>query len=226
MNVTELEQINRYLSGTLADAEAAALETRMLSDARFRAEVELSLQLREGLADLRGTGELTHLAGPETRFWQRPAFALAASVLAVVGSLVAFASYEQIKTLRAELAAASTSVSTFASSASGLDVLRLVRTRSNGGQPDLTWSVDPAVGQLELRIDVGLEPAPSYAFQLKRLDDATGVTLVSLPAVAPTDGEVALTVNAALLQPGRYEVTARSPEGLDFEYRLAVTTGD
>jgi anti-sigma factor RsiW len=226
MRVTDLEQINRYLSGTLPDDDALALETRMLTDARFRAEVELSQQLREGLGDLRRAGELERLTAPEAAFWQKPAFALAASVLACVASIVAFASYEQIKTLRAELAGATVGLSTVASTAAGIDVLRLVRTRSNRRQPDLTWNADPTVGQLDLRIDVGLEPAPSYAFQLKRVDETAGVVLLSLPAVAPTDGEVAVTVNAALLASGRYQITLRSPEGLDFDYTLVVSAGE
>jgi hypothetical protein len=223
MEVTELEQINRYLAGTLAEKDAVALEARMLRDPALRAEVELSQQLREGIGDLRRTGELEQLVGTTTPFWQKPAFALAASILAAVASIVAFASYEQIRTLRAELAGTTATLSAVASTAAGIDVLRLVRTRGNGGQPDLTWRVDPTVGQLDLRIDVGLEPAPSYAFQLKRVDDAAGVVLLTLPAVAPTEGEVAVTVNAALLQPGRYQIALRSPEALDFDYTLAVS---
>ncbi|HSN71593.1 MAG TPA: hypothetical protein VLT59_08780 [Steroidobacteraceae bacterium] len=225
MEVTEIEQINRYLAGTLPEADQAAFEARMFRDATFRAEVELSREMRAGLADLRRTGELDHLTRRASSFWQRPAFGLAASALAVVASIVAFASYEQIRTLRAELAAATTSVATLASTGTGIEVLRLIRTRSGGDRPDLTWQVDPGVAELELRLDVGLEPAPTYVFQLKRVEEAARIPIITAPALAPADGELAVTLNAALLTPGRYDITAVDPSGAPIEFRLDVLPG-
>ena len=222
MTATELERINRYLSGTLPEADCIELEARMIGDDAYRAEVELSRQLRDGLRDLRQTGELDRLTRGSYRFWHQPAFGLAASAVAVMASLVALASYQQLAELRGEAVSETTPVTMTPGAATSVKLLRLVRTRSAGNEPDLTWRIDPTVGQLDLRIDVGLEPAAAYAFQLTRLDDGASIALLSSPAIGVTNGEVAVSVHATLLRPGRYEVTVRDPAGHGSSYQLAV----
>jgi hypothetical protein len=226
MDSLELDQINNYLAGNLSEADSVTFETRIIRDSRLRAEVALSRDLREGLADLRATGELEQLLHRRTAFWHRPAFSLAASAVAVLASLVALASYRQLDDLREGRASRPAPAAAIGpATATQVAVLRLMKTRSASGEAAVAWRVDASVGQLDLRIDAGLEPAPIYAFELSRIEGATDIPIVT-SAVPVTDGEVAVKVNAALLPPGRYEVALRAPTGEASRFGLDVIAGD
>jgi len=223
MTVIELDCINHYLSGNLSEEERSAVESRMLRDSEFRAEVELSRELREGLADLRATGELDDLAAHRASLWQRPAFGLAASALAVLASLVALASYQKLTTLRQRLETVASVPSIASPSAPGVEVLRFVQTRGAAEGSELTWQFDPTVGRLDLHFDVGLEPAASYSLELSLVGEGGDALVLSAPSVAVTDGEVSLALNPALLQPGTYAVTLEDATHGAWHYRFKVT---
>lgn len=210
----EREQIDRYLAGRLSEAEAVAVETRIIHDAKFRAEVELTESLREGLKDLAARGELEPMLGVSTPFWQRPAYALAATVVAAIAGITSVALYQQLDQARGRISMLAQEAATPQLAGGGAtEVLALVRTRGAGGEPDVLWQTDPGVGQIELRLDAGIEPAAAYALRIGRLDGNTPINLLALPSVVPADGEVVVTVNAALFQRGDYAVSIAPVDG-------------
>jgi len=210
----EHERIDRYLAGRLSDEEAADVETRIIHDAEFRAEVELTESLREGLQELASRGELEPVLGVSTPFWQRPVYALAATVVATFAGITAIALYQQLDQARDRISVLAQNAATTRLAGSGAtEVLQLVRARGAGSEPDVLWQTDPGIAQIELRLDAGVEPAAAYALQIARLDGNTPIKLLALPSVVPADGEVVVTVNAAWLGRGDYAVTIAPVDG-------------
>jgi hypothetical protein len=81
--------------------------------------------------------------------------------------------------------------------------------------------------RLELRFDVGFEPAGSYRVVVERMTDGAAVLVLESRATMTPDGEAALTVESALFEPGNYEITlhpqppAESAEPVIYALRIA-----
>ena len=224
MSVTDRELIDRYLAGTLDEVAREAVEVRIIAESAFRREVELTEALREGLHELDSTGRLANVNLDTRRFWERPAYALAASVAAGLLGITAFAIYGQLERTRGAMVTLQQElIGSRPATASRVTVLTLVRTRSSG--PDLRWKASAQAELLEFRLDPGPAPVAAYRVSLVRIEDAQRIEIVNAPAVAPSStGEVVFGVNSRLLAPGDYEVVL-APVGADeaaTRYRVKV----
>ncbi|MCH5376375.1 MAG: hypothetical protein JJ992_20590, partial [Planctomycetes bacterium] len=91
LSVIDRELIDRYLAGQLDAETLQQVETRIVADPEFRHELELTEGLRAGLRALERRGGIAEQIQPPLRFWQRPAYALAASVAAAALALTSLA---------------------------------------------------------------------------------------------------------------------------------------
>ena len=208
MSANDRELIDRYLAGRLDEATRAQVDTRIVADAVFRKEVELTEQLRLGLRELDSSGSLLPLLAARQPFWQRPGFALAASVAAGLLALTSVALYQQLERARATaLALAAQIQSRDPSSTRRVEVLRLARTRAAGDEPDLAWSRSGPSAMLEFRLDAGVTPRPPYAVVLARVGSNGDAPILRVPSAGVADeGEVVVSVYSALLQAGDYTI--------------------
>lgn len=187
------------------------VETRIVDDPEFRNEVELTRALRYGLRELERRGELAPLLSPRRAIWSQPRVALAASVAAVALGAASFLFFSQLDR-------APQGVLT--------ETLYFVQTRSSGGEPDAVWARPVAPGRLELRFDVGLEPAPAYGVRIERLADGVAAVVLEASAQITPQGEATVEVDGALLEPGDYELRLSDRTGgvrSDLTYTLRVT---
>lgn len=186
------ETIDRYLANRLNDAERELVETRIVGDPDFRHEVELTQALRDGLRELQKQGEVAPLLQPRTWMWRRSTIAIAASVLALaigVGTLLYF---ERTASKPPALVVAS---------------LHFEHIRGAETGPDVTWQRTESPTLLELRFDVGLEPAPDYSVLIERTGSGIDTAVFSAASVGTgLDGQLALSINSTLLEPGDYRI--------------------
>jgi hypothetical protein len=199
------ELIDRYLADRLTGTEAHVVETRIVEDPVFRNEVELAAAFRDGLRELQDRGELTPLLSPRQPAWRQPRFGLAASAAAVALGLTSFLLYQRLATQPA--AAASES-------------LVFEQRRSAAGGADATWERS-GTGTLELRFDVGPEPAPAYEVAIRRGPDAA--LWLRATAVTAADGEAVLRVDGRRFTPGDYTIrlaASGSSESPEFTLRV------
>ena len=224
MSVADRELIDRYLAGRLDDDACAQVEARIVADAAFRGEFELTEQLREGLHELEVRGELGSLDRDIRRFWQRPGYALAASVVAGLLGVAALALYGQLQDTRTALVELKNAGSLRSTAIGRTRVVTLARTRSSAGV-DLVLKASEQADLLELRLDPGLSTAERYWATLERIEGNRATTIISVPSLAPSeDGFVVLLVNSGLLQSGDYRIALTPVEGTDAAvvYRLRV----
>ncbi|MCM2309836.1 MAG: hypothetical protein NDI84_00415 [Steroidobacteraceae bacterium] len=208
--MADLDLIDRYLAGRLADAERDALEARLVAEPGLRSEFALTEALREGLGHLESRGELAQ--PPESQRSGRPLLAIAASVAAGLLGLLSLVLYQQVERVRDELAAVTRDLARAAPlPTSSVTNLRLERRRGAGSAPEQTWQRPPGPAQLGLAVDLGPDPAAAYSVRLMRIDSAAEIVLLAWPAVAGgPDGDLALSVHSSLLQPGDYRLDLQS----------------
>lgn len=229
MSVTDRELIDRYLACRLDEATQAQVEARIVGDAAFRKEVELTEQLRRGLREIESRGDLAPLMASQQPFWQQPIYALAASVAVGLLALTTVVLYQQLERSRATAIALATQLRSLEpSNTSRVEVLRLARTRAAGDEPDLLWSRSGAAAMLELRLDAGEAPSPPYDIVLARVDTGGDAPILRVPvAGVSSEGEVVVSVNSALLQEGDYMLRLTPIEAGDDDgttvFRLRVT---
>ena len=208
------ETIDRYLANRLSEAERELVETRIVSDAEFRHEVELTQALRDGLRELQKQGEVAPLLRPRTWMWRRAPFAIAASVLALAIGVGALLYFERTATKPAPLVVAS---------------LQFERTRGAEPGPDATWQRTQSPTLLEMRFDVGPAPAPSYSILIERTGTGADTTVFTAASVGiGLDGQLALSINSTLLEPGDYRIrlepqpaSAANPDPVIYALRIA-----
>ncbi len=178
------------------------METRIVGDADFRQEVELTQALRDGLRELQKQGEVAPLLEPRTWMWRRSPFAVAASVLALAIGVGAFLYFERTASNPPALVVAS---------------LQFEHTRGAEPGPDVTWQRMESPTLLEMRFDVGLSPAPSYGVLIERTSPAADTTVFTAASVGiGLDGQLALSINSAMLEPGDYRIRLEpQPPGPD-----------
>lgn len=206
VSIEDRELIDRYLADRTDHAGREAVEARIVGDAGFRAEVELTESLRAGLRGLAASGGLATTARTRRGFWERPSYALAASVAAGLLGIAAYAMYGQLERAREAMVGLQREMAGSRPGAtSRVTVLTLVRTRSAG--PDLVLKAATQAELLELRLDPGVTLAGAYTVRLERVEGAQRIQIVVLPSVAPSStGEIVVGVNSRLLAPGDYEV--------------------
>jgi hypothetical protein len=191
ISLEDHELICRYLARRLTEAEELMLESRIVEDPVFRNEVELTAALKDGMHELEGRGEVSRLLTGDGGSRRRLHIALAASLGAFTLGLVSFLFYQQ----REELAPAAVT-----------ETLNFEQTRGSGAQADVAWERSSAPTQLEMRFDVGPEPAAAYQVTISRTDDDAAEATVGLEIATSSDGEVVLSIDGALLEQGDYEI--------------------
>lgn len=227
LSTSDRELIDRYLAGRLDEVARAEVEARIVGDAAFRGEVELTGQLREGLHELESRGELGQLDAMRRPVWQRPAYAIAATVVAGLLGITVLAVYGQLQEVRTDLQDLSAAtVLRPAGPGTRPRVATLVRTRS-GTETDLVLAASDLPELVELRLDPAGETAPRYHVVLERMEAERASTVLRVPSMAPgDDGMLALVVNAALLAPGSYRVslaaTPATAGSSEVVYRMRV----
>lgn len=200
----ERDLIDRYLANRLTGMEAQLVDTRIVEDPVFRNEVELSAAFRDGLRELHLRGELTPLLSSRQTMWRHPRFAMAASAAAVALGLTSFLLLQRFESPPA---------------AAVDELLVFERTRGPADGADLAWQVPAAPGVVEMRFDVGLDPAPAYEAVIVR--DAR--ELMRATAATGSDGLAVLRADAALFEPGDYAIRLTAPgssEALTFTLRV------
>ncbi|MGH8222003.1 MAG: hypothetical protein ACREQZ_03425, partial [Woeseiaceae bacterium] len=68
------------------------------------------------------------------------------------------------------------------------------------------WERRGTPAHLEMRFDVGPEPAATYHVTISRADETAASPAVDLVVPTASDGEVMLAVDGAVLKPGNYEI--------------------
>lgn len=198
--------IDRYLANRLTGTEAHLVDTRIVEDRIFRNEVELAAAFRDGLRELQDRGELTPLLSPRRTMWRHPRFALAASVAAAALGLASFLLVQRFD------AGAPAPVD---------ETLVFQHTRAASEAADVEWIRRGTRGSLELRFDVGLEPAPAYDVVIRR---GAATDVLRGTATTGTEGEAVLRADAALFEPGDYAIRLTAPGSSEpIEFTLRVT---
>lgn len=208
------ETIDRYLANRLNEAERELVETRIVADPDFRHEVELTQALRDGLRELQKQGEVAPLLQPRTWMWRRSPFAIAASVLALAIGVGALLYLERTQNQPEALVVAS---------------LHFEHTRGAVSGPDEIWRRAESPTLLEMHFDVGLEPAPSYSVHIERIGSGADMTVFTAASVGiGLDGQLTLSVNSALFEPGDYRIRLEPrppgpdhPESVIYALRIA-----
>ncbi|MBX3703934.1 MAG: hypothetical protein KF822_09190 [Steroidobacteraceae bacterium] len=187
------------------------VETRMVEDPEFRNEVELTQALRQGLRELEKRGEIAPLLSPRRAFWSLPRVAWAASLATIALGAASFLFFS-----RPDPAAPGVVT----------ESLQFAQTRGPGFEPDVTWRQPPAPQMVELRFDVGLEPAASYAVRIERAAGEDFAQVAVATAATSRDGEAVLISNADAFPPGDYRLTltplGSAGDQAPIRYRLRV----
>lgn len=221
---TDFERMREYLAGRLSDEERQAFEDRLVRDPKLVREVEQSVQLAEGLTELRAQGYFAQQRPVAKRTVPKwlPTLAAAAVAgvviyLAVQGTSppppVLTASLDSLRgAVSAPVSAHFTFVATRGSSTPSLDL--------------------PQSGVIEFRAAPGAaENAGSYRVTLTRQgENGQPETVGELSAVSMSaDGFVHGYADASRLRSGRYvlEVAqatqgAAAPESYAFELRTTA----
>jgi len=220
MDERNQDLVDRYLANRLSDVERELVETRIVGELAFRREVELTEALRDGLRELQARGEVAPLLRSRTWMWSRSPVAIAASVMALVFGLTSFLLYQRLDQPRQDLRAASGELV--------IATLLFERTRSAQAGPDVSWQRSAAPTLLEMHFDVGLEPAAAYRVLVERIGTGTDATLLlSTRAGIGPEGDVAISLHSALLEPGNYRIrleplpsTSMDQESIVYAFRV------
>ena len=187
------------------------VETRIVHDANFRNEVELTEALREGLRQLQAQGQVEPLLKTRPRMWGRSPLAIAATVVACAIGVATFLVYRPLDDGRRVLAT---------------QTLHFMKTRSSDARPDVTWQKSSEPMRIELRLDVGLEPAAEYEVYIARITNGATAPVLEALAARTSAGDVLVAVNSTLLEPGEYSIrlVPRQPDGMPqaTDYALRV----
>lgn len=206
------ELINRYLAGSLTDAEALVIETRIVDYPTFRGEVELTVALKEGFRELEKRQELSSLLAAQSEAWsQWRLFAIAATALIAVAGLSWMViedhedgSHDAIQTSE----------------------LYFEHTRGSALEGESVWQRSGAPARLRLHLDVGATPAPNYEVSISNAEHNRSGLVFSSIETTEVEGEVVADIDGAILKPGRYRITLTPLEGVDnvqpITYQLTV----
>ncbi len=163
------ETIDRYLANRLSDAERDLVETRIVGDADFRREVELTQALRDGLRELQKQGEVAPLCSNR-----------------VPGCGGVHHSPSRRPCWRSRSVSALSSISSARPAfppALVVASLQFEHTRGAEPGPDVTWQRVESPTLLEMRFDVGFSPSPSYGVLIERASPAADTTVFTAASV-------------------------------------------
>jgi hypothetical protein len=109
------------------------------------------------------------------------------------------------------------------------ETLRFETMRGDGALADVTWHQSGRPVPLEMRFDVGPDPAGSYRVTLERVSGGAIVSMADRPIPVSSGGEVVLFLDGTLLEPGDYEIRLEpqpvvAGDGI-VNYRLTVLSG-
>ena len=193
------KMIDRYLANHLNNTERELVETQIVGDPGFRHEVELTEALRDGLRELQRQGKVAPLLKTRTWMWRRSPYAIAASIVALALGVATLLHYQRLERAQDNLATTPGELV--------VATLRFEQTRGGDAGPDVTWQRTSAPALLDMRFDIGLEPASGYGILIDRIGaEATVPVLQAIAASISADGLVSLSVNSALLAPGDYRI--------------------
>jgi hypothetical protein len=213
-HIHESELANRYLAGTLSEAERGAYEPEVARNADTLRELEATARLKVGLARLRESGELGELLRPAP--WARYRLALAAAaVLAVIAVSVMVARLGGESIAARPLLAAS-AVALVDQRGSRLPIANTVALfRKRVASYDAIIEASPTPRAIELRVlPETLVSSGQYRVTLARMNDAAAPEPVaSITKLQPaTDGFITLFVDTSRLVAGSYQVDVLGDE--------------
>jgi hypothetical protein len=206
-HIHESELANRYLAGTLTEAERARYEPDIAQDQDTLRELEATARLKVGLARLRESGELDDLLRPPRVARFRPALAVAAVVLIAIGVvLVRLGGGGQ--TASPLLAASAASLVDRQGSALPVTrTLAVFRKRVEGADATLEAAAAPQAVELRVLPETKV-PSEDYRVTLARVtDDRATESVGSIAGLRPApDGFVDVFIDASRLPPGPYQL--------------------
>lgn len=201
----DVERIRDYLVGRLSEDERNIFEDRLAREPSLMRELEQTLQLREGLMELRDKGQLlTHV--PRIRTWQSWFPTLAAAAIAALALYVLLdrgATSSPVLMASAESAAAAT--------APAVTAHFTFMSMRGSSEPLLAL---PSQGLIEFRAaPTNRAEGASYRGALLRVDDhGVSKAVGEIPGLAlGADGYVHLFADAARLSGGRYVLKIEEP---------------
>ena len=200
----DLERMQDYIVGRLSEEERRAFEDRLERDPTLVRELDQSMQLREGLSELREQGYFARASRSRILQSWLPTLA-AAAVAAVAVMLLWTPTAEPILTGSLKPVSASQAAPWVAAH------FTFVAMRG-GSDPVLTL---PASGVIELRaMPSAHEPDVRYRVRLVRQDVAGTTSVGDLMGLVPgEDGYVHSYADAARLKAGRYVLSVETVGG-------------
>lgn len=201
------EWIARYLAGRLSETDTARFEAYWAEHPEITRDLEASARLQAGLRDLRARGELDGVV--RDRWWSRrlSLLAVAATVAAFVGGIVAWRMAEGID--RVQLAPTLAALATHASNPLEKGATySLLRLRSSA-TVDATIDLPAEPRAVELRVlPETTSPDGRYVVRLAAIDDdgRVGSPTTTGPVPADPDGFVTVYVDSRELEAGRYQL--------------------
>ena len=207
-HIHESEFANRYLAGTLSDAERALYEPEVARNPDTLRELEATARLKVGLARLRERGELDELLQPTAWARFRPALAIAAlvAVVAIGVALVRFGGGGQ--TASPLLAASAASLVDRQGSVLAVTrTLAVFRKRVAGADATLEAAAVPQAVELRVLPEMTV-PSGDYRVTLARVTgDRASEAVASIVGLRPAqDGFVSVFVDTSRLSAGSYQL--------------------
>jgi hypothetical protein len=208
-HIHESEFANRYLAGTLSDAERAVYEPDVVENSDTLRELEATARLKVGLARLRESGELDELLQPTP--WARSRFVLAIAALFVVVAIgVALVRFGGGRGQAVSPLLAASAASLVDRQGSLLPVTRTLAVfhkRVQGADATLEAVAAPQAVELRVLPETRV-PSEDYRVTLARVtEDRAPDTVGSIAGLRPgADGFVSVFVDASRLYAGSYQL--------------------
>jgi hypothetical protein len=196
--------IRRYLSGTLTEDESRAFESACSSDPTLADELNSDWQLKAGIEELESKDELAPLLYHSRRFFETPAFALAASLLAVAGISSALVLYFQLQTVRVQIDVLDARLNAIDAPKVLVQTFRVSPTRSDRLHLEI-----PTQGWIGLLVEASEFGGRQVSVELQ---GAEGSRLLHETALVSEDGILMLTIDAGDLQTGLYDITLQEKQ--------------
>jgi hypothetical protein len=205
-HIHESEFANRYLAGTLSDAEREVYEPEVVENADTLRELEATARLKVGLARLRESGELDELLQPTP--WARSRFVLAIAALFVVVAIgVALMRFGGGGVSPLLAASAASLVDRQGSLLPVTRTLAVFHKRVQGADATLEAVAAPQAVELRVLPETRV-PSEDYRVTLARVtEDRAPDTVGSIAGLRPgADGFVSVFVDASRLYAGSYQL--------------------
>jgi hypothetical protein len=197
----DLERISDYLADRLSDEERDAFGERLVREPQLVREMELTLQMREGLHQLRASGYLSAPARTRARGrrWL-PALAAAATLAVVALGLQVYPGLQRSTAPATAWLRASPTV--------GSAAVAFTFIEMRGSRRVLEV---PGTGRVGLNLPVeSSDLGERYQVTLFSENDGSDKPLATLSGVAAgTDGSLHLNADASHLQPGDFELVIK-----------------